>query len=128
MLLNTVHWDYLKEIARETEKRVAALLQRVSKTSEDAYWKHPAGIYESTRKKYHISWQGKLSELALPNTAGCTLKTTLADPVKMRSWNIAGLPTDDHSSENGIIMGRSRRWSLLMDPQGQANKYIKNGQ
>ena len=75
---------------------------------------------------YHISWQGKLSELALPNTAGCTLKTTLADPVKMRSWNIAGLPTDDHSSENGIIMGRSRRWSLLMDPQGQANKYIKN--
>jgi dynein heavy chain len=38
-------------------------------------------------------WQTKLAELVLPCTTGCTLKTTLADPVKMRSWNIAGLPT-----------------------------------
>lgn len=71
-------------------------------------------------------WQVKLKELELPNTVGCSLKTTLANAVKMRSWNIAGLPTDGHSSENGIIMSKSRRWSLLMDPQGQANKYIKN--
>jgi dynein heavy chain len=41
-------------------------------------------------------------------------------------WNICGLPKDDTSIENGIIIDKSRRWSLMIDPQTQANKYIKN--
>jgi len=41
-------------------------------------------------------------------------------------WNIAGLPKNDTSIENGIIIDKSRRWPLMIDPQNQANKYIKN--
>ena len=37
-----------------------------------------------------------------------------------------GLPADLVSSENGIILANSRRWPLSIDPQGQANKWIKN--
>ena len=37
-----------------------------------------------------------------------------------------GLPSDSHSVENGIIMAQGRRYPLLIDPQGQANRYIKN--
>ena len=44
----------------------------------------------------------------------------------MRAWTIAGLPADNHSVENGVIMANARRWPLLIDPQGQANRYIKN--
>lgn len=100
---------------------------------------------------------------------------TLGDPVKIRDWNIAGLPTDSFSIENGIIIrysiGRApeliiranwgneflvkysprlsrktvlilytfwssnlclliysnaNRWPLMIDPQGQANKWVKN--
>uniref|UniRef100_A0A669PGZ6 Dynein axonemal heavy chain 12 n=1 Tax=Phasianus colchicus TaxID=9054 RepID=A0A669PGZ6_PHACC len=51
---------------------------------------------------------------------------TLGDPIKIRSWNIAGLPTDVFSVDNGVIVENSRRWPLMIDPQGQANKWIKN--
>jgi dynein heavy chain, axonemal len=42
-----------------------------------------------------------------------------------RTWTLCGLPSDSHSVENGIIMLKGRRYPLLIDPQGQANRYIK---
>lgn len=49
----------------------------------------------------------------------------MADAVKIRAWTIFGLPTDGLSIENAIILSKSRRWPLLIDPQGQANKWVK---
>uniref|UniRef100_A0A8W4F9P9 Dynein axonemal heavy chain 12 n=1 Tax=Sus scrofa TaxID=9823 RepID=A0A8W4F9P9_PIG len=57
-----------------------------------------------------------------------SLSKTLGDPVKIRAWNIAGLPTDTFSIDNGVIVNNSRRWPLMIDPQGQANKWIKNSE
>ncbi|CAF5028300.1 unnamed protein product, partial [Rotaria magnacalcarata] len=54
-----------------------------------------------------------------------SLVGTLGEPVVIRAWNIAGLPSDSFSIENGIILSNSRRWPLMIDPQGQANKWIK---
>ena len=50
----------------------------------------------------------------------------MADPTKVREWNIQGLPSDSFSTENGCIVTRGRRWPLMVDPQGQAIKWIKN--
>uniref|UniRef100_A0A9L0J1V5 Dynein axonemal heavy chain 1 n=1 Tax=Equus asinus TaxID=9793 RepID=A0A9L0J1V5_EQUAS len=55
-----------------------------------------------------------------------TLIGTLGNPVKIRSWQIAGLPNDTLSVENGVINQYSQRWTHFIDPQGQANKWIKN--
>ena len=38
----------------------------------------------------------------------------------------SGLPADDFSIDNAIIASKARRWPLMIDPQGQANKWIKN--
>ncbi|XP_018345947.1 PREDICTED: dynein heavy chain 7, axonemal-like [Trachymyrmex septentrionalis] len=54
------------------------------------------------------------------------LRDILGDPVLIRSWNIAGLPADAFSIDNGIIVTNARRWPLMIDPQGQANKWIRN--
>ena len=35
------------------------------------------------------------------------------------------MPQDDLSVENGIMVTRGRRWPLMIDPQGQANRWIK---
>lgn len=72
------------------------------------------------------SWQEKLVELGIPHSVGCSLRNTLSEPVAIRQWTLCGLPQDSHSVENGIIMSKGRRYPLLIDPQGQANRYIKN--
>ena len=46
-----------------------------------------------------------------------SLMGTLGDPVKIRQWQIAGLPKDQFSVDNGIIVTNARRWPLMIDPQ-----------
>ena len=46
--------------------------------------------------------------------------------MKIRDWTIDGLPNDSFSIDNAIVMSKARRWPLLIDPQGQGNKWIKN--
>ena len=48
------------------------------------------------------------------------------DPVEIRQWQIAGLPKDRFSVDNGVIVANARRWPLMIDPQGQAAKWVKN--
>lgn len=53
----------------------------------------------------------------MPHTLNTTLQSCLKDPVQMRAWNIAGLPSDSLSEDNGIIVSKARRWALMIDPQ-----------
>ena len=53
------------------------------------------------------------------------MSKVMGDDVTIRQWGVAGLPSDKLSIENGIIMFQSRRWPLMIDPQTQANKFIK---
>lgn len=61
----------------------------------------------------------------VPHTPHTTLQSCLKDPVLMRSWNIAGLPSDSLSEDNGIIVSKARRWPLMIDPQVVLNTTIK---
>ena len=38
------------------------------------------------------------------------LSKVLGEPIKIRAWNISGLPTDSFSVDNGVIVDNSRRW------------------
>ena len=82
------------------------------------------------RAKITKNWLEEMDHLAIPYSTegdkGYNLVSTMGDPVKIRAWNIAGLPVDSFSVENGMIMSRSSRWPLMIDPQGQANKWIRN--
>ncbi|XP_076985169.1 dynein axonemal heavy chain 1 isoform X1 [Tamandua tetradactyla] len=71
-------------------------------------------------------WVKQLVTHEVPHTSEPTLIGTLGNPVKIRSWQIAGLPNDTLSVENGVIAQFSQRWTHFIDPQGQANKWIKN--
>jgi dynein heavy chain len=72
------------------------------------------------------SWRSQLINFKISHTEGCDIVQTLVNPVDLRSWQLAGLPTDAVSTQNGLMMDRSRRWSLSIDPQGSANRFIKN--
>ncbi|XP_044191900.1 dynein axonemal heavy chain 3 isoform X1 [Thunnus albacares] len=74
------------------------------------------------QEQWHILCQEK----KIPCSEDLTLTNTLGNQVAIRAWQIAGLPVDSFSTDNGIIVFNSRRWPLMIDPQGQANKWIKN--
>uniref|UniRef100_A0A8B9YYG6 Dynein axonemal heavy chain 3 n=1 Tax=Bos mutus grunniens TaxID=30521 RepID=A0A8B9YYG6_BOSMU len=78
------------------------------------------------RAECQKQWLAQCKDKVIPGSSDFSLSNTLGDPVKIRAWQIAGLPIDSFSIDNGIIVSNSRRWALMIDPQGQANKWIKN--
>ena len=70
-------------------------------------------------------WIALCKAEALPCSEKFSLTATLGDAVKIRAWNIDGLPNDSFSVDNGIITSYARRWPLMVDPQMQANRWIK---
>ena len=59
--------------------------------------------------------------LQVPCSDKFSLREVLGDAVKIRDWNIDGLPNDSFSIDNGIIISHARRWPLMIDPQLQAS-------
>jgi len=70
-------------------------------------------------------WYAKLDGMQIPCSDNYALVTTMGEPVLIREWQIFGLPTDAVSSDNAIMVKFARRWPLMIDPQGQANKWIR---
>ena len=70
-------------------------------------------------------WVKEFKKMNLACTEGYKLSSVVGDPVKIRQWHIDGLPTDGLSVDNGTIIANARRWPLMIDPQGQANKWVK---
>lgn len=61
----------------------------------------------------------------IPVSEDLLLTEFLADPATVGEWNLQGLPSDDLSIQNGIMVTRSSRYPLMIDPQGQAINWIK---
>lgn len=78
------------------------------------------------REELFKLWKSKITELEIPFSAAFTVITFLTDATTIREWNVQGLPVDDFSTENGIIVTNGSRWPLLIDPQSQAQIWIKN--
>nr|XP_015200682.1 PREDICTED: dynein heavy chain 14, axonemal isoform X2 [Lepisosteus oculatus] len=69
-------------------------------------------------------WLGFCTAVAIPVSPKYTLTTAMAEKNQVRDWQNKGLPPDQNSTENAIIMQNGTRWPLLIDPQGQAKKWI----
>ena len=54
-----------------------------------------------------------------------SLTNTMYDQITIRDWILEGLPNDPVSIDNGIIAKKGKRYPLMIDPQSQANKWLK---
>ena len=73
-------------------------------------------------------WMEMCKDASILVSDDFTLQKVCASAVEVREWNIQGLPTDNVSVDNGILVTRGKRWPLMIDPQSQANKWIKTMQ
>jgi len=71
-------------------------------------------------------WIGQLKKFVIPVSQEFEFCDFMVNPTRVRDWNIQGLPSDGFSTENGVIVTRGQRWPLMVDPQCQALKWVKN--
>jgi dynein heavy chain len=84
------------------------------------------GPFTPTFRQHIVSgWQQKSTDIGLLTSEGANIIMTLAKPVVVQQWQVLGLPSDNHSVENAVSMDCASRWTLCIDPQGQANAFIK---
>ena len=79
------------------------------------------------RKKLTIEYfQEDLVARGIPASEDLNLTEFLVDQVTVGEWSLQGLPSDPLSIENGIMVTRSTRYPLMIDPQSQAISWIRN--
>lgn len=71
------------------------------------------------------NWSARCGELNIPYTKGMQLAQILSSDYQIREWNAAALPRDKLSTENAVLVTCGRRWPLMIDPQDQANTWIR---
>lgn len=69
-------------------------------------------------------WIELADSLELPCSPDFALSTTVGSEVKLRGWEANGLPADPFSRDSAIMLYYSKQWPLVIDPQGQARKWI----
>ena len=77
------------------------------------------------RQEIVAGWRAKSKSIGLMTSKSCDIIATLAKPVVVQQWQVLGLPSDNHSVENAVSMECASRWTLCIDPQGQANAFVK---
>ncbi|CAE8610871.1 unnamed protein product [Polarella glacialis] len=77
------------------------------------------------RSEFEKLWNDTEDLEKIAHTTNASLINVLGQPVLIQQWAVCGLPNDSLSVENGIMIATCRRWPLMIDPQRQANKYIK---
>ncbi|XP_031213696.1 dynein heavy chain 11, axonemal isoform X3 [Mastomys coucha] len=65
-------------------------------------------------------------KVSIPIAEGLDLIAMLTDDATIATWNNEGLPSDRMSTENATILTHCERWPLMIDPQQQGIKWIKN--
>ncbi|XP_008430693.1 dynein heavy chain 11, axonemal isoform X2 [Poecilia reticulata] len=65
-------------------------------------------------------------KVSVPLTDGLDPILMLTDDATVAAWHNQGLPNDRMSTENAAILTTSERWPLIIDPQQQAIKWIRN--
>lgn len=81
------------------------------------------------RRDLRAQWVTSLvkSNVPIDTSSHSSFVSIMGDPVSIREWNISGLPRDNQSVETAVIIHSNNcRWPLFIDPQEQANRWIRN--
>ncbi|CAM9165880.1 unnamed protein product [Chrysoparadoxa australica] len=115
-----VRWEAtLKELAEQKTNMIGDAFMACGCVS---YYGPFTGVY---RDELVARWQKEVQEMQVPCSENYNLMQTLGNAVEVQQWQNFSLPTDRVSTDSAILVTKGSRWPLMIDPQGQANKWIK---
>ncbi|CAH8594477.1 unnamed protein product [Schistosoma turkestanicum] len=77
------------------------------------------------RNLLNQNWRRELVQNKIPFSDDINYITMLVDNATLSEWSVQGLPNDELSVQNGLIVTRAKRYPLLIDPQGQGKTWLK---
>eukprot|EP00804_Cyclotella_cryptica_P004521 CCRYP_006874-RA/>CCRYP_006874-RA protein AED:0.08 eAED:0.09 QI:0/0/0.5/1/0/0/2/139/4220 len=87
-------------------------------------------LMEKVFRPFLVKEFGKIAtelggEYIMPLSEAANPISTLTTPAEVAQWNADSLPADAVSTENGCLVCNSSRWPLIIDPQLQGIKWVK---
>lgn len=116
-----VRW---KETLQRLQQKNSSVFGDVTLLS--AFLVYSGGFSQSQRQKLLVEWKAICSQEHLIVGTEFSVVGNLIDPELIHEWHVHSLPKDTHSIENGTIIMKCDKWPLIIDPEGQATRWLKN--
>ncbi|XP_073529664.1 dynein axonemal heavy chain 8-like [Phyllobates terribilis] len=71
------------------------------------------------------TWETEIQNRHIPFSGNLNIVSMFLEQPTVNDWILQGLPGDDISIQNGVIMTKANRYPLLIDPQAQGKAWIK---
>lgn len=116
-----IRWtDQLSQFKAETDRLVGDVIFLT------AFLSYTGPFNQEFRSRFQTVWIDEMGRKGIPVSNNINVIDSLTDMATIGEWNLNGLPNDELSIQNGIIVTKAARYPLLIDPQTQGRTWIMN--
>ncbi len=84
-----------------------------------------SGFTAKYRKQLINRWQDNIKKADITCNSVFEFQEMFGDNFKIREWRENELPLDHYSTDNALIMVKSKRFIFFIDPDSQAQNWIR---
>ena len=112
----------------EAETLNDSIFKTVGNATIGAAFNSYCGMFNHTFRHSFLNekWPAILGKHSIPSHRDIDIISLFVNEAILDQWQLQGLPSDELSRQNGVICTYAPTYPLLIDPQGQAHRWITN--